>query len=72
MIKADSRKGIVKLKGKVVEQLLEFSMITRSLKNSFPDAPKEALEPVFEIAMTADDEKEMVKKISSIIFGQEN
>lgn len=57
MILVDVKEGIdVELKGEVMDQLLEFVMITKSLRQSLPEKVKEKLPKAFEVAMTVDDD----------------
>lgn len=57
MIKADTRTMSVELEETVLDQLLEFSMIVQSLKESLPEEAKEELRPIFEISITEDSRR---------------
>lgn len=72
MIIADVKntKG-VKLDGQVIDQILEFAMITRSLKRSFPEEAREKLPEVFNLGMVLDDDWEIAKKLYKMIFEEE-
>ena len=57
MILVNVKEGIdVKLKGEAIDQLLEFIMITKSLRQSLPEEVKEKLPKALEVAMTVDDD----------------
>lgn len=68
MIKADTRTMSVELEETVLDQLLEFSMIVRSLKESFPEGAKEELRPIFEISITEDSEEQVVEKVGKRLY----
>lgn len=68
MIKADTRTMSVELKETVLDQLLEFSMIVRSMKESFPEEAKEELRPIFEISITEDSEEQVVEKVGKRLY----
>lgn len=68
MIKADIRTMSVELEETVLDQLLEFSMIVQSLKESFPEGAKEELRPIFEICMTEDSEEQIVEKVGKRLY----
>lgn len=73
MIFADvNENSSVKLGGIVLDQFLEFVMITKSLRQSFPEAIKEELPKVFELAMTVDDDLELSEKLYQIVCGEED
>ena len=72
MILVDVKEGIdVELKGEVVDQLLEFVMITKSLRQSLPEKVKEKLPKAFEVAMTVDDDWRLSREIFQMIYGGE-
>lgn len=73
MIIADVKenKG-VKLSGLVLDQFLEFVMITKSLRQSFPEEVKEKMPEVFEMAMTVDDDWELSGRLYQMIYGEED
>lgn len=72
MILVDVKEGIdVELKGEVVDQLLEFVMITKSLRQSLPEKVKEKLPKAFEVAMTVDDDWRLSGEIFRMIYGGE-
>ena len=57
MILVDVKEGVdVELEGQAIDQLLEFIMITKSLRQSFPAEVKEKIPKAFEVAMTVDDD----------------
>ena len=68
MIKADVRTMSVELKETVLEQLLEFSMIVQSLKESLPEEAKEDLRPIFEISITEDSEEQVAEKVGKRLY----
>lgn len=68
MIKADTRTMSVELEETVLDQLLEFSMIVQSLKESLPEEAKEELRPIFEISITEDSEEQAVEKIGKRLY----
>lgn len=74
MILVDVKEGIdVELKGEVIDQLLEFVMITKSLRQSLPEKVKEKLPKAFEVAMTVDDDWKLSREIFQMIYeGEEN
>lgn len=74
MILVDVKEGIdVELKGEVVDQLLDFVMITKSLRQSLPEKVKEKLPKAFEVAMTVDDDWKLSREIFQMIYeGEEN
>lgn len=74
MILVDVKEGIdVELKGEVMDQLLEFVMITKSLRQSLPEKVKEKLPKAFEVAMTVDDDWKLSREIFQMIYeGEEN
>lgn len=70
MILVDVKEGIdVELKGEVMDQLLEFVMITKSLRQSLPEKVKEKLPKAFEVAMTVDDDWRLSGEIFRMIYG---
>lgn len=72
MILVDVKEGIdVELKGEVMDQLLEFIMITKSLRQSLPEKVKEKLPKAFEVAMTVDDDWRLSGEIFRMIYGGE-
>lgn len=72
MILVDIKEGIdVELKGEVMDQLLEFVMITKSLRQSLPEKVKEKLPKAFEVAMTVDDDWRLSGEIFRMIYGGE-
>lgn len=72
MILVDVKEGIdVELKGEVIDQLLEFVMITKSLRQSLPEKVKEKMPEAFEVAMTVDDDWRLSGKIFQMIYGGE-
>lgn len=72
MILVDVKEGIdVELKGEVMDQLLEFVMITKSLRQSLPEKVKEKLPKAFEVAMTVDDNWRLSGEIFQMIYGGE-
>lgn len=72
MILVDVKEGIdVELKGEVIDQLLEFVMITKSLRQSLPEKVKEKLPKAFEVAMTVDDDWRLSGEIFRMIYGGE-
>nr|DAY87731.1 MAG TPA: hypothetical protein [Caudoviricetes sp.] len=72
MILVDVKEGIdVELKGEVMDQLLEFVMITKSLRQSLPEKVKEKLPKAFEVAMTVDDDWRLSGEIFRMIYGGE-
>lgn len=72
MILVDVKEGIdVELKGEVMDQLLEFVMITKSLRQSLPEKVKEKIPKAFEVAMTVDDDWRLSGKIFQMIYGGE-
>ena len=72
MILVDVKEGIdVELKGEVMDQLLEFVMITKSLRQSLPEKVKEKLPKAFEMAMTVDDDWRLSGEIFRMIYGGE-
>lgn len=72
MILVDVKEGIdVELKGEVMDQLLEFVMITKSLRQSLPEKVKEKLPKAFEVAMTMDDDWRLSGEIFRMIYGGE-
>lgn len=74
MILVDVKEGIdVELKGEVMDQLLDFVMITKSLRQSLPEKVKEKLPKAFEVAMTVDDDWKLSREIFQMIYeGEEN
>ena len=68
MIKADVRTMSVELEETVLDQLLEFSMIVQSLKESFPEEAKEELRPKFEISITEDSEEQVAEKVGKRLY----
>lgn len=68
MIKADVRTMSVELKETVLDQLLEFSMIVQSLKESLPEEVKEDLRPIFEISITEDSEEQVAEKVGKRLY----
>ena len=68
MIKADVRTMSVELEETVLDQLLEFSMIVQSLKESFPEEVKEELRPIFEISITEYSEEQVVEKVGKRLY----
>ena len=72
MILVDVKEGIdVELKGEVMDQLLEFVMITKSLRQSLSEKVKEKLPKAFEVAMTVDDDWKLSGEIFRMIYGGE-
>lgn len=72
MILVDVKEGIdVELKGEVMDQLLEFVMITKSLRQSLPEKVKEKLPKAFEVTMTVDDDWRLSGEIFRMIYGGE-
>lgn len=72
MILVDVKEGIdVELKGEVMDQLLEFVMITKNLRQSLPEKVKEKLPKAFEVAMTVDDDWRLSGEIFRMIYGGE-
>lgn len=72
MILVNVKEGIdVELKGEVMDQLLEFVMITKSLRQSLPEKVKEKLPKAFEVAMTVDDDWRLSGEIFRMIYGGE-
>lgn len=72
MILVDVKEGMdVELKGEVMDQLLEFVMITKSLRQSLPEKVKEKLPKAFEVAMTVDDDWRLSREIFQMIYGGE-
>lgn len=72
MILVDVKEGIdVELKGEVMDQLLEFVMITKSLRQSLPEKVKEKLPKAFEVAMTVDNDWGLSREIFQMIYGGE-
>ena len=72
MILVDVKEGIdVELKEEVMDQLLEFVMITKSLRQSLPEKVKEKLPKAFEVAMTVDDDWRLSGEIFRMIYGGE-
>lgn len=72
MILVDVKEGVdVELKGEVMDQLLEFVMITKSLRQSLPEKVKEKLPKAFEVAMTVDDDWRLSGEIFRMIYGGE-
>lgn len=72
MILVDVKEGIdVELKGEIMDQLLEFVMITKSLRQSLPEKVKEKLPKAFEVAMTVDDDWRLSGEIFRMIYGGE-
>ena len=72
MILVDVKEGIdVELKGEVMDQLLEFVMITKSLRQSLPEKVKEKLPKAFEVAMNVDDDWRLSGEIFRMIYGGE-
>lgn len=72
MILVDVKEGIdVELKGEVMDQLLEFVMITKSLRQSLPEKVKEKMPKAFEVAMTVDDDWRLSGEIFRMIYGGE-
>ena len=72
MILVDVKEGIdVELKGEVMDQLLEFVMITKSLRQSLPEKVKEKLPKAFEVGMTVDDDWRLSGEIFRMIYGGE-
>lgn len=72
MILVDVKEGIdVELKGEAMDQLLEFVMITKSLRQSLPEKVKEKLPKAFEVAMTVDDDWRLSGEIFRMIYGGE-
>lgn len=72
MILVDVKEGIdVELKGEVMDQLLEFVMITKSLRQSLPEKVKEKIPKAFEVAMTVDDDWRLSGEIFRMIYGGE-
>lgn len=72
MILVDVKEGVdVELKGQVIDQLLEFVMITKSLRQSLPEKVKEKIPKAFEVAMTVDDNWKLSGKIFQMIYGGE-
>ncbi len=73
MILVNVKEGIdVELKEEVMDQLLEFVMITKSLRQSLPEKVKEKLPKAFEVAMTVDDDWGLSRKIFQMIYGENN
>ena len=73
MILVNVKEGIdVELKEEVMDQLLEFVMITKSLRQSLPEKVKEKLPKAFEVAMTVDDDWGLSRKIFQMIYGVNN
>jgi hypothetical protein len=73
MILVNVKEGIdVELKEEVMDQLLEFVMITKSLRQSLPEKVKEKLPKAFEVAMTVDDDWGLSRKIFQMIYGGNN
>ncbi len=68
MIKADVRTMSVELKETALNQLLEFSMIVQSLKESLPEEAKEDLRPIFEISITEDSEEQVAEKVGKRLY----
>lgn len=69
MIIADVKKMKgVKLEGQVIDQILEFAMITRSLKQSFPEEAREVLPETFNLGMVLDDDWEIATRLYQMIF----
>lgn len=72
MILVDVKEGIdVELKGEVMDQLLEFVMITKNLRQSLPEKVKEKIPKAFEVAMTVDDDWRLSGEIFRMIYGGE-
>lgn len=72
MILVDVKEGVdVELKGQVIDQLLEFIMITKSLRQSLPEKVKEKIPKAFEVAMTVDDDWRVSGEIFRMIYGGE-
>lgn len=73
MIIADVREKdkSVKLSGLVLDQFLEFVMITRSLKRSFPEKAREKLPEAFNLGMILDDDWEIAGRLYQMIFEEE-
>ena len=72
MILVDVKEGLdVELKGQAIDQLLEFIMITKSLRQSLPEEVKEKIPKAFEVAMTVDDDWRLSGKIFQMIYGGE-
>lgn len=72
MILVDVKEGVdVELKGEVMDRLLEFVMITKSLRQSLPEKVKEKLPKAFEVAMTVDDDWRLSGEIFRMIYGGE-
>ena len=72
MIFADvNENSSVKLGGIVLDQFLEFVMITKSLRQSLPEKVKEKLPKAFEVAMTVDDDWRLSGEIFRMIYGGE-
>lgn len=72
MILVDVKEGIdVELKGEVMDQLLEFVMITKSLRQSLPEKVKEKIPKAFEVAMTVDNDWRLSGEIFRMIYGGE-
>lgn len=72
MILVDVKEGVdVELKGQVIDQLLEFIMITKSLRQSLPEKVKEKIPKAFEVAMTVDDDWRLSGEIFRMIYGGE-
>ena len=72
MIFVDAKEGVdVELKGQVIDQLLEFVMITKSLRQSLPEKVKEKIPKAFEVAMTVDDDWRLSGEIFRMIYGGE-
>lgn len=73
MILVNVKEGIdVELKEEVMDQLLDFVMITKSLRQSLPEKVKEKLPKAFEVAMTVDDDWGLSRKIFQMIYGGNN
>lgn len=73
MIFVDVKEGRdVELKGQVIDQLLELVMITKSLRQSFPEEIKEKIPEAFEIAMTVDNDWELSGRLFQMIYGEED
>lgn len=72
MILVDVKEVVdVELKGEVMDRLLEFVMITKSLRQSLPEKVKEKLPKAFEVAMTVDDDWRLSGEIFRMIYGGE-
>ena len=73
MIFADAKEnGSAELGGIALYQFLEFVMITKALRESFPETIKEELPKAFELAMTVDDDRELSEKLCQIVCREED